>query len=192
MKITKTALEGVLILQPQIFGDERGYFTESYNKKAFNEAVGMDINFVQDNESKSARGVLRGFAFQNAPYTQSKLVRVIEGTVLDVVLDIRKGSPTFGKHITTELSAENKKQVFIPRGFAHAFITLSETATFQYKVDNYFNLESENGILFSDENLAINWQIPMNEIIVSDKDLSRPTLQNANLFKYGENLYDSK
>lgn len=190
MNTIKTALEGVLILEPKVFGDERGYFMEGYNKKSFDEAVGKNINFVQDNESKSTKGVLRGFAFQKAPYTQSKLVKVIDGKALDVVLDIRKGSPTFGQHIITELSAENKKQVFIPRGFAHAFITLTDTATFQYKVDNYFNLASEDGILFSDESLGVNWQMPMNEIKVSEKDLSRPTIQNATLFKYGENLYD--
>lgn len=189
MQITKTTLPGVFVLKPKVFGDERGYFMESYNKKLLDEAVGRSIDFVQDNESKSVRGVLRGFAFQDAPHTQAKLVRVTHGKVLDVVLDVRRGSPTFGQHITNELTAENKKQVFIPRGCAHAFITLSDEAVFNYKVDNFFNLESENGILFSDESLGINWQIPRNEITVSEKDLSRKPLSEATVFNYEEDLY---
>ena len=190
MNVIKTDLPEVLILEPTVFGDERGYFMESYNKEVFNEAVGRNINFVQDNQSKSSYGVLRGFAYQLAPHTQSKVVRVLQGKVLDVVLDIRNGSPTFGQHIAIEMSAENKKQLFIPRGFAHAFVTLSETAVFQYKVDNYYAPEHDRGIVFDDDSLSIDWKIPKNDIQISDKDVSRPKLADAELFKYGENLYD--
>jgi dTDP-4-dehydrorhamnose 3,5-epimerase len=169
MKFIKTEIPDVVIIEPTVFGDSRGYFFESFNQKEFEKHVGK-INFVQDNESKSTRGVLRGLHFQKPPFQQSKLVRCIEGIVLDVAVDFRKGSPTFGKHVAVELSGENKRQLFVPRGFAHGFVVLSETATFAYKVDNWYAPESDAGILWNDPTLNIDWKIAKDEVKLSKKD----------------------
>ena len=173
MNIIKTNLPGVLILEPKVFGDARGYFFESWNRTAF-EAVGITNNWMQDNESKSCFGVLRGLHYQAAPYTQAKLVRVISGTVLDVAVDIRKGSPTYGKHVSVELSAENKRMLYIPRGFAHGFVVLSDEAIFLYKCDNIYMQSSERGIMYNDPALAIDWRIAPEKIILSEKDRKHP------------------
>ena len=175
MKFIKTDIPEVLIIEPKVFGDARGYFLESFNKKAFEENIGK-VNFVQDNESKSSRGVLRGLHFQKPPFTQAKLVRCIEGGVLDVAVDIRKGSPTFGKHVMVKLTGENKKQLFVPRGFAHGFAVLSDTAIFAYKVDNAYAPEFDAGLRWNDPKLNIEWGINEDEIFVSEKDLKLPFL----------------
>ena len=177
MNLIKTMIDGLVLLQPTFFKDHRGYFMESFNKKNINNLIG-DINFVQDNESKSSRGVLRGLHFQTPPYAQSKLVRCVKGSVLDVALDLRSDSKTYGCYETTLLSQENKNQLFIPKGFAHGFIVLSETAIFSYKVDNYYNPDSESGILWSDPDLEIDWRINKTEIIVSEKDKKLSTFNN--------------
>lgn len=169
MKITTTAIEGVLILEPEVFSDERGYFFESFSQQEFEEKV-CKTTFVQDNESSSRYGVLRGLHFQKPPHAQAKLVRVIKGTVLDIALDIRKGSPTFGHHVSVELSGENKRQLFIPRGFAHGFAVLSDEVVFQYKCDNYYAPGSEGGILWNDPALGIDWKLPEKDVILSEKD----------------------
>lgn len=169
MKFVKTDIREVIIIEPTVFGDDRGYFFESFSKKAFEENIGV-VEFVQDNESKSSKGVLRGLHFQKPPFAQAKLVRCTEGAVLDVAVDIRKGSATYGKHVVVKLTAENKKQLFIPSGFAHGFVVLSEKAVFSYKVDNPYSKVSERGIRFNDSSLDINWRIPESEIILSDKD----------------------
>lgn len=179
MKVTKTDIDGVVIIEPQVFEDSRGYFYESFNEKEFKEKV-ADIDFVQDNESMSVFGVMRGLHFQNPPYTQSKLVRCVKGAVLDVAVDLRKESPTYGKHVAVMLTRENKKQLFIPKGFAHGFIVLSKTAVFQYKCDNFYNKESDNGISILDESLGIDWMLDINKTILSDKDLRYPKLQDFN------------
>ncbi|WP_147676994.1 dTDP-4-dehydrorhamnose 3,5-epimerase [Algibacter pacificus] len=179
MKLVKTKLQDCLILEPNVFKDNRGYFLESYNKNTFNELTGMSVNFVQDNESFSSKGVLRGLHYQTGDFAQAKLVRVIKGKVLDVAVDIRKDSLTFGEHISVELSEENKKQLFVPRGFAHGFIVLSDVALFSYKCDNFYNKASEGGIIFSDPKLNIDWILPKNQFLVSDKDLELPELKNA-------------
>ena len=168
MNIIKTAIEGVVIIEPKVFNDERGYFFESYNQKDFNSLV-KEITFVQDNESCSQYGVIRGLHFQKSPYAQSKLVRVVKGRVLDVAVDIRHGSPTFGKHVKVELTENNHLQFFIPKGFAHGFAVLSETAVFQYKCDNFYAPQSEGAIAWDDPDLAIDWQIPQDKIILSKK-----------------------
>lgn len=170
MEVIKTDIEGVVILQPRIFGDERGYFFESFSQREFETEVCRTV-FVQDNESKSCYGVVRGLHFQKPPCAQSKLVRVVKGRVLDVAVDIRKGSPTFGKHVSVELSEENKRQFFIPRGFAHGFAVLSDEAQFQYKVDNVYCPESEATLRFDDAALGIDWRVPREEMVLSDKDL---------------------
>lgn len=189
MEVIKTILDGVVIIEPRIFGDSRGYFFESYSQKEFNSKV-RPVNFVQDNESMSSYGVIRGLHFQQAPHAQSKLVRVIVGSVLDVAVDIRRGSPTFGQHVAVNLSADNHRQLFIPRGFAHGFAVLSPTAVFQYKCDNFYAPESEGAISFDDPALAIDWQIPASKAILSDKDLHHKTLAQAdNLFDFNTNLY---
>ena len=175
MNIIKTEIEGVVIIEPKVFGDERGYFFESFSEKWFRENV-CDTHFVQDNESKSGYGVLRGLHFQKPPHAQAKLVRVVKGKVLDVTVDIREGSPTFGKHVAVELSEDNKRQLFIPRGFAHGFVVLSDEAIFQYKCDNYYAPDYEGGVLWNDSALGIDWQIPMEDIILSDKDRDNGTL----------------
>ncbi len=181
MKITKTKLAGVYIIEPKIFNDERGYFFESFSLKWFEDNV-CKTTFVQDNESKSTYGVLRGLHFQKAPYAQAKLVRVIKGKVWDVAVDIRKDSPTFGQYVGVELSEENKKQIFIPRGFAHGFAVLSDEAIFQYKCDNYYMPESEGAIIWNDKEIGIDWKIPEKDIILSEKDKKHPTLSASTYF----------
>lgn len=178
MEIIKTAIEGVVIIEPRIFKDARGYFFESFSQKEFNEKV-MPINFVQDNESMSSYGVMRGLHYQKMPYTQSKLVRCVKGAVLDVAVDIRKGSPTFGQHVAVELTEENHRQFFVPRGFAHGFAVLSETAIFQYKCDNFYAPQADAGIQLLDEELGIDWRIPTAEALLSEKDLKHPCLRDA-------------
>lgn len=168
MKIIETAIEDVVIIEPRLFKDERGYFFESFSQREFEEKI-RKISFVQDNESKSSYGVLRGLHFQKPPYAQSKLVRVIKGAVLDVAVDIRKGSPTFGKHVAIELTEENHLQLFIPRGFAHGFSVLSQEVIFQYKCDNFYAPQSEGALAWDDSDLNINWRIPTNQIILSEK-----------------------
>lgn len=181
MKIQSTKIPGVVILKPIVFEDERGYFFESYNTLKYNQVIGEHV-FLQDNESKSQKGTLRGMHFQLPPYDQAKLVRVIQGKVLDVVVDIRKSSSTFGEYVMVELSEENKYQLFIPKGFAHGFLVLSETATFAYKVDNIYNKASEGSIRWDDTTLNIPWPINEIEILLSDKDKNAPNLQDALVF----------
>ena len=189
MKVIKTAIEGVVIIEPRIFTDARGYFFESFSQKEFDEKV-RPIRFVQDNESKSSYGVMRGLHYQKMPYTQSKLVRCVKGSVLDVAVDIREGSPTFGQHVAVELTEENHRQFFIPKGFAHGFAVLSEEAIFQYKCDEFYAPESEGGIQLIDETLGIDWKILVGNAILSEKDLHRTCLKDSLLdFKYGEDLY---
>jgi len=180
MKFIKTSIPEVVIIEPTIFEDERGYFFESFNQKEFETQIGK-ITFVQDNESKSDRGVLRGLHFQKPPFAQSKLVRCIQGRVLDVVVDIRKKSPTFGNHVTVELSGDNKKQVFVPRGFAHGFVVLSEKAIFAYKVDNWYSAVNDMGIIWDDPTINIEWQINKEEIIVSQKDENLKPLSETDI-----------
>ena len=192
MEIIKTALEGVVIIEPRIFKDERGYFYESFSQREFDEKV-MPVQFVQDNESMSVKNVIRGLHYQKMPYTQSKLVRCTQGTVLDVVVDIRKGSPTYGQHITVELTGENHRQLFIPRGFAHGFAVLSDTAVFQYKCDNFYAPQAEAGIQLGDEALGIDWRIPMEEAILSGKDLKYPLLKDTvSDFDINDQLYERR
>jgi len=173
MKFVNTPIEGLVIIEPTVFEDDRGYFLESYNKKKFEKAIGK-ISFVQDNESKSSRGVLRGLHFQKPPFAQAKLVRCIKGKVLDVAVDIREGSDTYGEHVTVELTGENKKQVFIPRGFAHGFLVLSESAIFAYKVDNSYAPTHDVGIRWDDSLLNIQWGVSESEVLVSEKDAKLP------------------
>ena len=179
MEVIKTALDGVMIIEPKVFADSRGYFFESYNKQRFNEATGLDIDFVQDNQSKSCYGVLRGLHFQKPPYAQSKLVRCVKGKVLDVAVDIRKSSPTFGKYVAVELTEDNHRQLFIPHGFAHGFVVLSEEAIFQYKCDNFYHKESEGAVAWNDPEINIDWTIPFEDVILSDKDKVNPLLKDA-------------
>lgn len=189
MDIIKTAIDGVVIIEPRLFKDERGYFFESFSQKEFEEKVCKTV-FVQDNESKSSYGVLRGLHFQKPPFAQSKLVRVVRGAVLDVAVDIRKGSPTFGKHVAVELTAENHRQFFIPRGFAHGFSVLSQEVVFQYKCDNYYAPQSEGALAWDDPDLGIDWRIPAAETVLSKKDKAHPRLKDADgLFDYSEKLY---
>lgn len=178
MKITKTHLDGCFEIDPHVIEDERGYFYESFNVKTFEEVTGINTNFVQDNQSKSKKGVFRGLHFQVPPYAQAKLVRVVSGEVLDVAVDLRKGSPTYGQHHAVVLSEKNKKQFYIPRGFAHGFLVLSETAEFFYKCDNYYHYPSDGGIRFNDPSLDIDWQMDESEIILSDKDANQPFLKD--------------
>jgi len=180
MQVIRAELEGVLILEPKVFGDQRGYFFESWNRAAF-AAAGIPMDFVQDNESKSRYGVLRGLHWQAAPYTQAKLVRVISGAVLDVAVDIRKGSPTFGKHIAVELSGDNKRQMLIPRGFAHGFVVLSEEAVFSYKCDNAYMPSADRGIRPDDPALGIDWRVPAAQWVLSEKDQKHPLFKEAEL-----------
>ncbi len=181
MKVIETKLKGCYIIEPTIFSDDRGYFYETFNKQKFEKLIGQTVNFVQDNESFSSRGVLRGLHFQKGEYAQAKLVRVLQGAVLDVAVDIRKNSSTFGEHIAVEITAENKKQLFVPRGFAHGFVVLSDTVTFLYKCDNFYNKASEGGIIYNDKTLNIDWKIPQNELIISEKDAVLPTFEKGNL-----------
>ena len=175
MEVIKTDIEGVVIIKPRIFTDARGYFFESYSKREFDERV-RRVDFVQDNESCSSRGVMRGLHFQRPPFTQSKLVRCVRGRVLDVAVDIRKGSPTYGRHVAVELSEDNHLQFFVPRGFAHGFAVLSETAVFQYKCDNYYHPEADGGIAITDGSLGIDWRIDPAHAILSEKDTKHPML----------------
>lgn len=189
MNIIKTEIDGVVIIEPRLFKDDRGYFFESYSEKDFNAQV-REIKFVQDNESKSSYGVLRGLHFQKPPYAQSKLVRVIKGAVLDVAVDIRKGSPTFGKHVAVELTEDNHRQFFIPRGFAHGFSVLTPEVIFQYKCDNFYAPQSEGALAWDDPDLGIDWRIPSDKIILSEKGRHHPRLKDAEwLFDYNEQLY---
>ncbi|WP_075342097.1 dTDP-4-dehydrorhamnose 3,5-epimerase [Tenacibaculum agarivorans] len=169
MNFIKTEIPEVVIIEPKVFGDKRGYFLESFNKKAFEENI-HTVDFIQDNESKSTKGVLRGLHFQKPPYEQAKLVRCVEGKVLDVAVDLRLGSPTYGKHVAVELSGENKRQLFVPRGFAHGFVVLSDEAVFSYKVDNSYAPDYDSGIIWNDLDLKINWNIDIEDVKLSDKD----------------------
>lgn len=184
MTITRTPLDGCMVLAPRVFRDDRGYFFESYNTATFNEAVGYDVNFVQDNQSFSSKGVLRGLHLQKGEHAQAKLVRVSAGMVLDVAVDLRKSSPTFGKYHGVILSEENQLQFFIPRGFAHGFVVLSETAIFQYKCDNYYNKASEGGLHYADPALAIDWGMPAGRLLVSEKDKDLPFLSEISDFGF--------
>jgi len=189
MKFTRTAIDDVIIIEPKVFGDDRGYFVETFREDKLIEFLGFKVNFCQDNESKSSKGVIRGLHYQLAPAAQTKLVRVIQGRVLDVAVDIREGSSTFGQHVAVELSAENKRQLFVPRGFAHGFVVLEDETVFAYKVDNYYSPENDRGIAFDDEAIGIDWQVVRSELNLSDKDLKQPLLKDADLFNYGDNLY---
>ena len=179
MKFTSQSIEDVILIEPTVHGDNRGYFVETFRQDLLEEAIGCKVNFVQDNESKSLKGVLRGLHYQLPPYTQAKLVRVIEGSVLDIAVDIRRSSPTFGQHVSVELTAQNKHQLFVPHGFAHGFVVLSDSATFAYKVDNYYAPQHDRGIAFNDSDLAINWQLPLEILQLSDKDKIHSSLANA-------------
>ena len=189
MNIKTTPFKEVYILKPNVHLDERGFFMESFNEREFEKALERKIKFCQDNLTYSKKGVLRGLHYQLPPFSQTKLVQVLQGSVLDVLVDIRKGSPTFGHHFSCELSAENQLQLYIPRGFAHGYITLSETSIFIYKVDQFYNFESEGSITPNDLSLGIDWQIPPSEWIQSEKDKKHPTLAAASLFDYNTDLY---
>lgn len=189
MKVIKTAIEDVVIIEPDVFGDSRGYFFESYSQKKFDEQV-RPVRFVQDNESKSKYGVLRGLHFQKGKDAQSKLVRVVKGRVLDVAVDIRKGSPTFGKYVAVELTEDNHRQLFVPRGFAHGFSVLSDEVIFQYKCDNLYAPESEGAIAWNDPDVGIDWQLPAEDVLLSAKDSAHPMLKDAtDLFDYNVDYY---
>lgn len=189
MEVIKTDIDGVVIIEPRIFKDARGYFFESFSQREFDEKI-FHINFCQDNESMSSYGVMRGLHFQRPPFTQSKLVRCVKGRVLDVAVDIRKGSPTYGKHVAVELSEDNHRQFFIPRGFAHGFSVLSNTAVFQYKCDNFYHPETDGGISILDDSLGIDWHIPTDKAILSEKDTKHPLLKDFDSpFSIHEDLY---
>lgn len=189
MNVIKTAIDEVVIIEPRLFKDDRGYFFESFSERDFNAQV-RTVRFVQDNESKSSYGVLRGLHFQKPPFAQSKLVRVVKGAVLDVAVDIRKGSPTFGQHVAVELTEENHRQFFIPRGFAHGFSVLTDEVIFQYKCDNFYTPQSEGAIAWNDPALGIDWRIPADKVVLSEKDKHHPLLKEADwLFNYKEDLY---
>lgn len=189
MNIIKTALEGVVIIEPRIFEDPRGYFFESFSERDFNAQV-REVRFVQDNESMSGYGVMRGLHFQRPPFTQSKLVRCVKGAVLDVAVDIRKGSPTYGQHVAVELTEDNHRQFFVPRGFAHGFAVLSDTAVFQYKCDNFYAPQADGGISILDDSLGIDWRIPTGKAILSEKDTKHPLLKDFDSpFDINEPLY---
>ena len=178
MNVIQTHIDGVVIIEPKVFGDNRGYFFESYNDREFKEKTGYDIVFVQDNESKSKYGVVRGLHFQMPPYAQSKLVRVVKGAALDVAVDIRKGSPTYGQHVSVEITEENHRQVFIPKGFAHGFSVLSEEAIFQYRCDAFYNPQSEGALAWDDPDLNIDWKVPSDQVLLSEKDLHHTQFKN--------------
>ena len=189
MEVIKTAIDGVVIIDPKVFKDQRGYFFESFSQREF-EAKVRKINFVQDNESMSSYGVMRGLHFQRPPYTQSKLVRCVRGKVLDVAVDIRKGSPTYGQHVAVELSEDNHRQFFVPRGFAHGFAVLTDTAVFQYKCDNFYAPQADGGISIKDDSLGIDWKIPTDMAILSEKDTLHSCLKDFDSpFSYDEDLY---
>lgn len=190
MNVIKTDIEGVLILEPKVFADARGYFFESYSKRLFDEAVGHPVDFVQDNQSKSTRGVIRGLHFQAPPFSQSKLVRCISGRVLDVAVDIRRGSPTYGRHVAVELTDDNRRMLFVPRGFAHGFSVLSDVAVFQYKCDNYYAPQAEGGISVGDTSLGIDWRMQPSQANLSEKDLRHPLFADfVSPFSIDEPLY---
>ena len=189
MTFTRTSIHDVVIIEPAVHGDDRGYFVETFREDKLNEFLGFNVNFCQDNESKSSKGVLRGLHYQLPPHSQTKLVRVIEGQVLDVAVDIRKGSPTFGQHVAVELTGDNKRQLFVPRGFAHGFIVLSKSAIFSYKVDNFYSPECDRGVAFNDASINIDWILKEVELQLSDKDTKQPLLENADLFDYSKDLY---
>ena len=194
INVIKTALDGVVIIEPKVFGDARGYFFESFSERDFNEAMtpilGHGIKFVQDNESMSSYGVMRGLHFQTMPYTQSKLVRCVKGAVLDVAVDIRKGSPTYGQHVAVELTEDNHRQFFVPRGFAHGFAVLSETAVFQYKCDNFYAPANDGGVSIVDDSLGIDWCIPLEKVLLSEKDTKHDLLKDFDSpFSIDMNLY---
>ena len=192
MEVIKTNIDGVVILEPRIFEDSRGYFFESFSLREFEEKV-RPINFVQDNESMSSYGVMRGLHFQRPPFTQSKLVRVIKGVVLDVAVDIRKGSPTYGQHVSVELTENNHRQFFVPRGFAHGFAVLSETAVFQYKCDQFYHPEADGGISILDNSLGIDWHIPTDKALLSEKDMKHVMLKDFDSpFSYDINFYSKE
>ena len=194
INVIKTEIDGVVIIEPKVFGDARGYFFESFSERDFNEAMtpilGHDIKFVQDNESMSSYGVMRGLHFQTMPYTQSKLVRCVKGAVLDVAVDIRKGSPTYGQHVAVELTEDNHRQFFVPRGFAHGFAVLSETAVFQYKCDNFYAPANDGGVSIVDNSLGIDWRIPVENALLSEKDTKHDLLKDFDSpFSIDMNLY---
>jgi len=190
MKFTRLEIPDVILCEPEVFGDDRGYFAEIFRQDKLDAFLGFNINFCQDNESKSSFGVLRGLHYQLAPHAQTKLVRVIQGSVLDVAVDIREGSPTFGQHVTVELTAQNKKQLLVPRGFAHGFVVLSKEATFAYKVDNYYSPECDRGIAFDDTGLKIDWQLKASALQLSVKDTQQPLFKNATYFNHSIKLYE--
>ncbi len=190
MNYTRTQIPDVIICEPKVFGDHRGYFMESFKEAPLQEFLGYKINFCQDNESSSSKGVLRGLHYQINGFEQTKLVRVIQGKVIDVAVDIRKGSPTFGQHVAVELSAENKKQLLVPKGFAHGFIVLSDTAIFSYKVDAPYSFENDRGIAFNDPSLQIDWKLNESEFVLSEKDTQNPILKHAELLDYTTNYYE--
>ena len=194
INVIKTAIDGVVIIEPKVFGDARGYFFESFSERDFNEAMtpilGHGLKFVQDNESMSSYGVMRGLHFQTMPYTQSKLVRCVKGAVLDVAVDIRKGSPTYGQHVAVELTEDNHRQFFVPRGFAHGFAVLSETAVFQYKCDNFYAPANDGGVSIVDDSLGIDWRIPVEKALLSEKDTKHDLLKDFDSpFSIDMNLY---
>ena len=193
MNFIRTQIPDVVICEPIVHGDDRGYFVETFRADKLEEFLGFKINFCQDNESKSSKGVLRGLHYQLAPHAQTKLVRVIQGRVLDVAVDIRRNSPTFGQHVSVELSGENKKQLLVPRGFAHAFVVLEDNTTFAYKVDNYYSPECDRGIAFNDVDLNIDWLLEHNELNLSPKDTKQPKLfsikDNKEIFEFGVDYY---
>lgn len=189
MKFNKLKIPEVILCEPQVFGDDRGYFSETFRQDKLEAFLGFQVPFCQDNESKSSYGVLRGLHYQLAPHAQTKLVRVIEGKVLDVAVDIRKDSPTFGQHVAIELSAENKRQLFVPRGFAHGFVVLSETAVFAYKVDNYYNNKADRGMAYNDDTLNIDWKLPFEDLKLSAKDLVQPKFKDAQYYEQHQKLY---
>lgn len=190
MTFTPTAIPDVIIVDPKVHGDERGYFVETFRQDKLEDFLGFKVDFCQDNESMSSKGVLRGLHYQLHPAAQTKLVRVIKGSVLDVAVDIRKNSPTFGQYISVKLSAENKRQLFVPRGFAHAFVVLEDETIFAYKVDNYYSPENDRGIAFNDPAINIDWLLDTSLLKLSDKDTKQPLLQYADLFDYKVNYYD--
>jgi dTDP-4-dehydrorhamnose 3,5-epimerase len=190
MNFIRTQIPDVIIIEPEVHGDHRGYFVETFRKDKLEDFLGYKLNFCQDNESRSSYGVLRGLHYQMPPFSQTKLVRVIEGTVLDVAVDIREGSPTFGQHVAVELTGENKRQLFVPRGFAHGFVVLSQSATFAYKVDNYYSPENDRGIALDDPAIGIDWKADKGRFNLSEKDTKQPLLKDAELFDFKDNLYE--
>ena len=190
MIFIRTDIPDVIIIEPQVHGDDRGYFTETFRQDKLEEFLGFAVDFVQDNESKSSVGVLRGLHYQLAPAAQTKLVRVIQGRVLDVAVDIRKGSSTFGKYVSVELTSDNKRQLFVPKGFAHGFVVLEKDTVFAYKVDNYYSPENDRGIAFNDPQIGVDWKLDAGKLQLSGKDQVQPLLDDADVFDYKENLYE--